>query len=175
LDRLTYSTEGAGNTFYNQEKFFRKNETGLYFLLKTDKIDLLAPVLKFLEDSGLGTNKYTGKNHFKAEIKEKEITLNTKGNSFVTLSKYVEKNKDKVDFSKSYYETDFMRFKIESREEFSGENIWKNIIPYIREGSVITLKQESEYPGEIFPIKQIQGKTIYQYGFAYPYRGDFGK
>ena len=98
MDRLTYSTEGAGNTFYNQEKFFRKNETGLYFLLKTDKIDLLAPVLKFLEDSGLGTNKYTGKNHFKAEIKEKEITLNTKGNSFVTLSKYVEKNKDKVDF-----------------------------------------------------------------------------
>jgi len=166
IDRLLETTGGAGNTFYNREYFLRKG-FGLFFLLKTDTPEKIKAALKFIEDSGIGPNSKTGKNHFKMIIEEKEMTDSTVRSSFITLSRFIQRKP--FDVENSYYEIEFARHKVESRHEFSGEDIWKNAVPFIKEGSLITLNEPAEFPGEIFPVKKLKDKTIYQYGNAYPY------
>ncbi|MBW2662542.1 MAG: hypothetical protein JRD93_11265 [Deltaproteobacteria bacterium] len=172
LDRLSMSTSGAGNTFYNEESFLA-GSFGLYFLLKSDAFSFIEPILMFLEDSGIGTNTRTGKNHFKIIWGKIEVTNNTPGNSFVSLSRYFQNNP--FDISKSFYETVFIRSKVHSREEFHSEDVWKDAVIYFKEGSIITPKEKTDRFGGIYPVKSIQGKTIYQYGFAYPFWGKFAQ
>lgn len=172
LDRLTWSTAGAGNTFYNTEGFMR-DAFGFYFLLKTSDFSFIEPVLRLLEDSGIGANARTGKSRFLLNWEENEFTANRTGHSFVSLSRYI--NNGTIDFGRSYYDLEFVRSKVESREEFHGEDVWKDMVIYLKEGSIITPCTKDEYFGGIFPVKSIHGKTIYQYGIAYPFWGDFSK
>lgn len=169
LDRLTLSTGGSGNTFYASETSYRE-KYGLFFLLRCRDIeDTIMPVLRFLEDSGLGANARTGKNWFKiARIDEQSLFGNDDGDedSFVTLSRYI-KN-ETLDIGKSYYKTVSVRSKVESRLEFAGEDIWKSRVTYVCAGSVITPLNKSNCYGRLAPVKTIHGKTIYQYGFAFP-------
>ncbi len=169
LDRITNSTAGAGNTFYSPEIAFRATY-GLFFLLQTQDIDeYLGAVLRFLEDSGIGPNARTGKNWFNIKIEEKTLFNGTGGrtaSSFITLSRYL-KN-EPIDMNNSYYHLESIRSKVESRLEFAGADIWKQRIAYITVGSVIHPVNKAPWYGRIAPVKVISGKTIYQYGYAYP-------
>lgn len=170
LDRLCYSTAGSGNVFYTSETFFSK-DSGMYFLIKTDNFAYIEPLLKYIADSGIGANSRTGKNLFELYWEECDVTLSSAGNSFVTLSRIIADQQ--IDINHSSYDLVFIRSKVESREEFAGEDIWKNTVAYLKEGSIIT--STTPLMGGIVPVKTIHGKTIYQYGFAYPYFGDFSK
>ena len=172
LDRLSMSTSGAGNTFYNEESFLT-GSYGLYFLIKSDEFSFIEPILMFLEDSGVGTNARTGKNYFKIIWKKIEATNNNFGDSFISLSRYFQNSP--FDMSKSFYETVFIRSKVHSREEFHSEDVWKDAVVYFKEGSITTPKEKTDRFGGIYPVKSIQGKTIYQYGFAYPFWGKFAQ
>jgi len=166
LDRLTHSTAGAGNVFYTNEVSFRGN-CGLYFLLKTRNIDeYLVPVLRFLEDSGIGANARTGKNWFEVEIEQKSLFEVFPSGSFVTLSRYIAH--ESVDEKFSRYQIVSVRSKIESRFEFAGEDIWKDRVTYFAAGSVIRPKEKNQCYGSLVPVKEIAGQTVYQYGYAYP-------
>ena len=169
LDRLSMSTTGSSNTFYVPEIKYRKN-FGLYFLLQSDNInEYIRPVLRFLEDSGIGPNARTGKNWFKVEIIEKtlfEKNNNQHGNSFVTLSRYI-KN-ETINVKESFYKIDSVRSKVESRLEFAGEDVWKHRVSYFTAGSIISPESRAKHFGRLAPVKSIMGKTIYQYGYAYP-------
>lgn len=166
LDRLTYSTAGAGEIFYTNDICFRKNH-GLYFLLKAADIDAyLRPVLMLLQDSGIGPNARTGKNWFTVNIEEEQLFDNTEGNSFITLSRYIAR--DGINGESSWYQLASVRSKVESRQEFAGENIWKDRITYIEVGSVVKPKEQKEFYGSLVAVKEVAGKTVYQYGFAYP-------
>jgi len=166
LDRLSYSTAGSGETFYTPDIGFRQTY-GLYFLLKTADIDAyLKPVLKFLEDSGNGPNARTGRNWFSLEIEEKPFLETTRGTSFITLSRYI--GHDGIIPDASWYQVVSIRSKVESRQEFAGEDVWKDRITYITVGSMVTPKEKKDFYGSLVPIKKIAGTTIYQYGYAYP-------
>lgn len=166
LDRLTNSTAGAGNTFYISEHSFRE-KYGLYFLLKTDNIkEYLEPVLKLLEDSGIGPNAKTGKNWFSVEIEQKKLIEQQQGNVFITLSRYIKQ--EPLDIKHCLYQIAPVRSKVESRFEFAGEDIWKDRVTYLAAGSVIMPKEKSKFYGGLLPVKEIDSKIIYQYGYAYP-------
>lgn len=166
LDRLSYSTVGAGETFYTNDIRFRKNH-GLYFLLKTADIKTyLKPVLMLLQDSGIGPNARTGKNWFVVDIEEGPLFDTIEGDSFITLSRY--NAKDGIDGNSSCYQIALVRSTVESRQEFAGEDIWKDRVTYIEAGSVIKPKGQKDFYGGLVPVKKVAGKTVYQYGFAYP-------
>ena len=170
LDRLYFSTSTAfGEVFFENEMGFQK-DYGLYFLLKiADKYfkEYLKPALLLLQDSGIGPNAKTGKNWFEIEIDDEPLFKDIpQTNTFITLSRYV--GIDKIDIEGSYYNIETVRSKVESRFEFTGENVWKDQIMYFSVGSLIKTKDKKEYYGGLLPAKEIKGKTIYQYGYAYP-------
>lgn len=166
LDRLTNSTTGTGNTFYVAEHSFRE-KYGLYFLLKTGNIkEYLEPVLKLLEDSGIGPNARNGKNWFSVEIEQKTLIEQQQCDAFITLSRYI--GQELLDIKHCLYQTASVRSKVESRFEFAGEDIWKDRVTYLTAGSVIRPTQKSEFYGGLVPVKEIDSKIIYQYGYAYP-------
>lgn len=166
LDRLTESTSGSGDVFFTNNIVYKKNY-GLYFLLKTKNIDeYLKPVLVFLQDSGIGPNSKTGKNWFNVEIEEKQLFENYEGNAFITLSRFI--CTDDINIDQSFYQITVIRSKVESRLEFAGEDVWKNTVTYFNAGSIISPQEKKTYYGKIIPVKEIAGKIIYQYGYAYP-------
>lgn len=179
LDRISNSTTGEGQTFYNQEIFFEK-DIGLYFLFKTDEIEYFKPVFSYLSDSGIGSNKRMGKNHFWLEPPVgSTFNLNVDdANGFVSLSRYIpNSNNDKIDFQNgALYQVKPVRSKVESREEFMETDIWKDLTMAIMEGSLFSANDKNKMYGSIVEVKETKGKKIYQYGIPYPAWGrlDFG-
>lgn len=176
LDRLSNSTTGEGQTFYNKEIFFDKG-LSMYFLFKTSEIEYFKPVFNYLADSGIGRNKRMGKNHFLIDMSAKSpFNFNDENaNGFVTLSRYIpDSHKDGIDFEKdALYQVKPVRSKIESREEFMGADIWKDLTMTILEGSVFKANDQSKNYGNLVEIKEIMKKKIFQYGICYPAWGKF--
>lgn len=166
LDRLANSTAGSGNTFFAPDIGFRKKH-GLYFFLKTADIDsYLWPVLQYLQDSGIGPNARTGRNWFTVEKETTAVFEGTKGESFITLSRCI--GLDGMDADRSRYKLVSVRSKVESRQEFAGEDVWKDRVTYFAAGSLLIPRKKKDFYGGIVPVKKIVGKTVYQYGYAYP-------
>ncbi|WP_347274287.1 type III-A CRISPR-associated RAMP protein Csm4 [Candidatus Kuenenia sp.] len=179
LDRFSNSTTGEGQTFYNNEIYFGKG-IGLYFLFKTQEINWFEPVFKYLSDSGIGSNKRMGKNHFWIDpFITSPFNFNIENaNGFVSLSRFISNPaKDEIDFeTDALYQIKPVRSKVESREEFMGEDIWKNLTMTLLEGSIFKTKERAKIYGDIVEVKELKGKKIYQYGLCYPVWGklDFG-
>jgi CRISPR-associated protein Csm4 len=166
LDRLAQSTTGVGETFYNIDIGFRENH-GLYFMLKTADIHAyLKPVLMLIQDSGIGPNARTGRNWFTVEVEEKPLFEARIGSSFITLSRYI--GSDGIDPDASWYQLASVRSKVESRQEFAGKDVWKDRVTYIAAGSMVKPKEQKEFYGSLVPVKKVAGRTVYQYGYAYP-------
>jgi len=168
-DRLGQSTGGAGQ-FYFQEEHFLNRDWGFYFLVRTDRWnDLLLPVLRYLEDGGLGRNARTGKNHFSLDWAEEPDWLpEGAGPRFVTLSHYFQAPEDAIDWGSSTYDIYAYRGAVESRGEFVGKPVWKRRILLVREGSCLFPETAKDRFGSLAPVLQIHGKTIYHYGLAWP-------
>lgn len=172
LDRLAFSTACGGETFYNTDIAYRENN-GLYFLIKTENLDdYLRSVLRLLEDSGIGPNSRTGRNWFKLDIAETSLIGGTKGDAFITLSRYI--GSDPIDVDASCYKLTSVRSKVESRLEFAGEDVWKDRVTYFAAGSCLKPLEKKVHYGGLMPVKNISGKIIYQYGYAYPAWLSFG-
>lgn len=166
LDRLANSTTGAGEVFFVPDIGFREKH-GIYFLLRTDDIDnYLKPVLMFLQDSGIGPNARTGKNWFGVEIEEKTLFGESEGNTFITLSRFFGTVQMRID--SSFYQLASVRSKVASMLEFAGDDVWKDRVMYFTAGSTLTPAEQKPFYGGLLPVKEVAGKTIYQYGYAYP-------
>jgi len=123
-------------------------------------------VLKLLEDSGIGPNARTGRNWFSVEIEQKSLIEPQQGDSFITLSRYIVQ--EPLDVKHCLYQTVSVRSKVESRLEFAGEDVWKDRVSFFNAGSVIKPNQKTQFYGGLVPVKEIAGKTVFQYGCAYP-------
>ena len=129
IDRLTMSTGGEGQTFY-QSEVYTSNIFSLHFLLKTDDIEFLKPIFKYLEDKGIGGNRSTGKGKFMIEVAgEIKVPNGNNVKTFINLSKFIPLNQE-IDWksSKNCYEIFPYRSKVDSEGEFKGEDVWKDKI-----------------------------------------------
>nr|WP_254867708.1 hypothetical protein [Marinitoga sp. 1154] len=84
----------------------------------------------------------------------------------ITLSKYIPL-KNEFDVGNSYYQIEGFRGITEDREYFSGKNIFKAKVNYIKEGSVLKVKEQKEFYGDIPIVKYIDDKEIYHYGYGF--------
>ena len=176
IDRLTMSTGEEGQTFY-QEEYYSSSTFKLHFLLKTDEIDFLKPVFRYLEDEGIGGNRSTGKGRFKIDIIG-EMTLPDINNSktFVSLSRFIPFGTEINLLSKTNcYEIFPCRSKVDSEAEFKGEDIWKARVMYLKEGSCLEAIERKEFYGRVPVVKEIKRNKIYQNGLAFPVFGKFGE
>ena len=174
IDRLTMSTGEEGETFYLQEHF-TSPAFKLHFLIKTDNIDFLKPVFRYLEDKGIGGNRSTGKGRFRIEVLN-EVTLleDNSSRNFITLSRYIPDVSEILDSQSMYYEILPWRSKVDSEYEFKGEDVWKSRVMYLKEGSCLEAKEKKEFYGRMPIVKEINGQKIYQNGIAFPVFGNFG-
>jgi len=88
--RVTIPPEGQGETkpYYVERLFFKKN-AGLFFLLECDNTQTMREMevaLKYLEDTGIGTDRSVGNGFFKSEIIELQLDLPEDNNWSMTLS-----------------------------------------------------------------------------------------
>lgn len=176
IDRLSMSTGEVGQTFYQQE-IYSSNCFRLHFLIETSDIDFLIPIFRYLEDEGIGGNRSTGKSMYRIEvIGEKELP-SSNNNVFMTLSRFIPLPSE-VNWNNEIacYEIFPYRSKIDSDGEFmdENENIWKNKVMYLKEGSIFKANERKEYYGYCPVVKEIQGQKIRQNGVAFPVFGCFG-
>ncbi len=174
IDRLTMSTGEEGETFYQQE-YFKSPEFKLHFLMKTDNINFLEPVFRYLEDKGIGGNRSTGKGRFKIEVLNEIPIGDDNSRNFITLSRYIpDISEINMDSKSMFYEIFPYRSKVDSEYEFKGDDIWKYKVMYLKEGSIFEAKGKKEFYGKLPVVKEIGGNKIYQNGFAFPVFGNFG-
>lgn len=172
INRLTMSAGEGGETFYFQETSYRER-AGCYFILKTGEFPFFQPIFAFLEDSGIGPNTKTGKNFFCVNWEETSIfpPPQNETTGFINLARFIpdEESLDKnINFGESCYRLCTFRSKLHSREEFKGEDVWKDRVRYLEEGSTFKLNNMAESFGSLFKVKELMGRTIYQNGMAYP-------
>ena len=175
IDRLTMSTGKEGQTFYQEECFTDNGRFKLHLLLKTDNIDFLKPVFRYLEDKGIGGNRSTGKGRFKIKPLSEVSLGDNHSQKFITLSRYIpevsEVNWESISI---FYEVFPWRSKVDSESEFKGEDIWKSKVMYLKEGSCLEAKERKEFYGRVPVVKEIEGNKICQNGIAFPVFGNFG-
>lgn len=169
IDRLSLSA-ARGETFYSKE-YFLNPKLGVYFLIKTDNIDFFIPIFRYLEDTGIGKDRYIGKGCFKFETPQVVTwfpdVVDTK-NYFLTLSKFII-NPDEIDVEgEMFYELVPCFSKIDSIFEFKGENVFKDKVIYAKEGSIFKAKQRKEFYGQTPVVKKINNTEVLQNGLAFP-------
>ena len=106
-----------------------------------------------------------GANNFRLELAgefnyEKSIKEN------ILLSKYIP-NYEEVDWDKSLFNIGIGSSRLESRDEFFSEDIFKNEIIYLSEGSTIILKENEEVYGRLPVVKNLKGKEIRNNGLGF--------
>lgn len=163
INRFSGTTDGGELYYYN--RIFMPEGSKLYFLIKTDEIEYFKPIFRIMSDMGIGGDKSIGVNNFMVELVgefnyEKSIKEN------ILLSKYIP-NYEEVDWENSLFATNVGDYRVESREEFFGEDILKNQIVYISEGSTIMLKGNKDIYGRLPVVKEINGNKIRNNGLGF--------
>ncbi|MCF6155456.1 MAG: type III-A CRISPR-associated RAMP protein Csm4 [Candidatus Brocadia sp.] len=173
-DRLTMSTGGEGQTFYQQE-YFTSPAFKLHFLMKTNEIDFFRPVFRYLKDKGIGGNRSVGKGRFKIDILNEVSIGDDNSRKFFTLSRYIPDVKQiNLESPAMFYEIFPYRSKVDSEAEFKGKDVWKSKVMYLKEGSCFEANEKREFYGRIPVVKEINRQKIYQNGLAFPVFGNIG-
>jgi len=173
IDRLT-GTTAEGMLFFVSEFHFFIGLTKLWFLVKTDKIESLVPLLRYLEDTGIGGERSVGKGHFRLEIRKEEvleIPQLEEVNALVCLSRYIP-DKTELNFVKhlSFWNLLNLRSK---KDTMFGESkrIWKSIIRCFEEGSILSFGDKAnkkEYYGCLAFTGISEPYKVYHNGFTIP-------
>lgn len=163
INRLSGTTE-EGNLFYYNRKFLYPNSK-LFFLIKTDNIDYFMPIFRYMSDISIGGDKSIGMNSYEVSC-EGEFTYEKHINENILLSKYIPYYEE-VNWSQSSYNISMGHYKIESRDEFMGEDILKDEVGYLTEGSRLVLNQSKEIYGQLPVVKEIKGKRIRHNGLGF--------
>lgn len=140
------------------------NNLGLFFIVEVNNPgyeEILKSAIKFLKDRGFGRDISTGKGHFDYEI-EKTEKLETDGNTFITLSRFIPTEDNLKRINKySYYEISSKRGRDKSGEI-------RKQVRFFKEGSTFPNYQLNY--GKI--VKSGDVNPAVEYGFAFPIRYD---
>lgn len=168
IDRITGSTGEGGELYFEEIVAISEG----YFFLAVESQEIKQKIessLKVIEDIGLGGNRSIGFGKVKfgklEEIKQLKEYFTNKTDRFITLSPVIPDNK--INYKESFYDYFTFRGAVDNNYDFKGMDIWKNKVFYLKEGSQIKVKENSNYYGNLIK-NQKAGKNIYQYGLAFP-------
>ena len=171
IDRVAGSTV-EGLLFFDKQTFLRRDVTGLWFILRTDELDLLKPALRYLEDTGIGGERTVGKGHFEiplGEIEQISLPEADTPNSYIALSRYLPRDGES-DFTKrplSYTVLNF-RGKHESRFPVPDQSIYKDLVRVFAEGSIFPLRERKAFYGKIEKVGNLADRIVRQNGIILP-------
>jgi CRISPR-associated protein Csm4 len=163
INRLSGTTDG-GNLFYYNRKFLHPDNK-LFFFIKTDNIEYFMPIFRYMSDISIGGDKSIGMNSYDV-VYEGEFKYEKRIKENILLSKYIPYYEE-VNWPESSFNISMGHYKVESRDEFMGEDILKDEVGYLTEGSKIMLNQNKEIYGQLPVVKEIKGKRIRHNGLGF--------
>ncbi len=170
IDRVTGSTV-EGILFYNKEISLNKYFGGLWFLIKTDDFDFLKPLFRYLEDTGIGGDRTTGKGHYEITWRDEPYKLPQAKNSdsFIILSRWFP-DEDERDFQNGFASWNILnlRPKRETMYPLGGGRILKDFLRMFSEGSIFPLKEKKEFYGKLVFTGNMGTYIAYHNGLAIP-------
>lgn len=165
INRLSGTTD-EGQLFYYKRTFVPAN-SNLYFLIKVNNIDYFLPIFKYMSDIAIGGDRSIGVNAFEVSYEGQYDCVKDKNiDESILLSKYIPYYEE-VDWDNSYFSIAMGRYKVESRHEFFGEDIFKKQVGYLEEGSKIFLKEDKDIYGRLPVVKVINNKKIRHNGLGF--------
>lgn len=177
IDRVTGST-AEGRLFFDKETIFDRDIGGMWFILRTDDLDYIKPLLRYLEDTGIGGERTVGKGHFAIPLDEiREVDIpdgGTDANCFITLSRYIPLNGEcAFDKKPLSYALSTIRPKHESRLSGINHRIYKKMLRVFEPGSILPIQNRkgNGYYGQIVPVgvnAEKAGWNVWHNGMAIP-------
>ncbi len=169
LDLLT-STTGEGDFFFHPVTFYRSY---LYvFVLSTQELwEKLSPAFRLLCEFGLGGDRSVGYGRVAlkriGEARGYENVLNFQSKDkkrFITLSPVLATKR--INYEESLYELYTFKGALDSDYFYTSnslKNIWKPRLFFLKEGSVIYLKEGAKEAGEFY-----EHNGTYTFGLEFP-------
>lgn len=177
IDRLIGSTV-EGRLFFVKEVLFVRDIAGLWFILCTDDLDCMKPLLRYMQDTGIGGDRTVGKGHFSIPLDEiREIELPDAGeaaNCFIALSRYMPTKEEHIfDQRPLSYALSTIRPKHESKLARISQRIYKKMLRLFEPGSILPIKtvKRNGFYGQIVPVgtnAEETGWEVWQNGMAVP-------
>jgi len=170
IDRVAGSTV-EGLLFFNKETLLHRDYGGLWFLIETDDLEFLKPLLRYLQDTGIGGERTSGKGHFEITWDENPYKLPCAKNAnvFITLSRYLPSEEER-NFDKNFASWNLLNLR-QKRETMylpKGKFISKDLLRMFSEGSVFPLRKRGEYYGQIEQIEFSGANPVFRNGLALP-------
>ncbi len=139
IDRIAGATV-EGMLFSVAARFFHR-EVGLWFALQAERIELFHPLLRYLQDTGIGGHRTSGLSQFAiplAEIHEVTIPSAPGGDRLVTLSRYIPAPGEMhPDDARAAYRIIALQPKHEAQEARPGHRVYKGRLMVLEEGSIL--------------------------------------
>jgi CRISPR-associated protein Csm4 len=180
IERVALAT-AEGRLFFTHETFLHRERSGLWFVLQTEDLDFIKPLLRFLSDTGLGGERTVGKGQFEIpldQIESLQIPLAKDPNCFVTLSRYIPKD-DECDFNlePTSYSLSTIRSKHEAKHALKGHLTYKRLLRVFEPGSYFVPRSHKQTYGRVVPVGAASaegGFTAYHNGLAMPVFASLG-
>lgn len=174
IDRWTLAVV-EGRLFLREETFFAPR-TGLWFALhlpSEERMRLLPALLRYLEDTGVGGERTTGKGHFRFRLEEQPPPLPapSDANAWVNLSHYLPTADEVRSWEGASLGPRYRLVTWQARYEamFSGgEAVYKPVRRLFAPGSVLPLTERREVYGRAVPSGERLGHPVWVCGRALP-------
>ena len=170
IDRVAGSTV-EGLLFFNKETLLHRDHGGLLFLVKTDDFEFLKPLFRYIQDTGIGGERTSGKGHFEIAWDENPYRLPEAKNPniFITLSRYLP-SEDERDFYQGVASWNLLNLRQKRETMYSPKSkfISKDLLRMFSEGSIFHLRKKKEYYGKIEQIEFSGANPVYRNGLALP-------
>lgn len=164
INRLMGRTKEEGGLFTQDETFY-SSEANISIFIKTNHYDkeYIEKIFKFIEYSGFGKRKSTGKGHFTLEkIAEYNFNVLENPNAFVSLSSFVPAAGDP---SEGWYDL-FVKYGKLGGHYASSGNPFKKPLCMLKAGSVFRDDKVKDYYGRL--VENIHPDSeIRHYGYAF--------
>jgi len=174
IDRVALAT-AEGRLFFVHETFLHRERAGLWFVLQTEDLQFIKPLLRYLGDTGIGGERSIGKGHFEIpleEIHEHTLPGADQPNCFVTLSRYIPANRE-CDFSVEplAYTLTTIRPKHEAQMSAPGHHTYKRLLRVFEPGSFFPFQKRKDVYGQVVNVGRnadAGGLEVYHNGLALP-------
>ena len=152
--------------FFTDQEYFLNSNYNYCFFVKDSVLgeEKISEIMDYLESTGFGKDKSTGKGYFDYDIKDDDLSGDVENpNAFILLSKYIPKDGEEIN---GCYQ---IKPKIgRLGEEFAREKpFFKRPLFFIEEGALLETSNKKEYYGKILENVHIN-ENIVHYGLGFP-------